>query len=199
MDLSTLMKNSQIQLKPFWVLSTGVCFVYGLLIGVHSELNAYGELLSLLIAGPLHLGLCMYFLKITKGNTPSFFDLFKGFKPLLNALLLFFIINALTILGLLFLIIPGIIMSLGFSMSYYILSENTEMSFSEALEKSWKLMDGNKMELFILHLRFIPWYILGLLFFVVGIFIVIPWQNLTIANYYQELKNKSKQEGDHTY
>jgi uncharacterized membrane protein len=59
-------------------------------------------------------------------------------------------------------------------------------------------MDGNKMELFILHLRFIPWYILGLLFFIVGIFIVIPWQNLTTANYYQELKNKSKQEGDHT-
>jgi len=192
MDLSTLMKNSQTQLKPFWVLSTGVCFVYGLLIGVPSELNAYGELLTLLIAGPLQLGLCMYFLNITKGNTPSFFDLFEGFKPLLNVLLLFFIINALTILGLLFLIVPGIIISLGFSMSYYILSENTEMSFSETLEKSWKLMDGNKMELFMLHLRFIPYYLLGLLLFIVGVFIVVPWHNLAIANYYQELKNKSE-------
>jgi hypothetical protein len=37
-------------------------------------------------------------------------------------------------------------------------------------------------------LRFIPWYLLGLLFFVVGIFIVVPWHNLAIANYYQSIK-----------
>ncbi len=191
MDLSTLMKKALNELKPFWALSTGVCLVYGLLIAVPSELNTYGELLSLLIAGPLQLGLCMYFLKIIKGSTPSFFDLFEGFKPLLNALLLFFIINALTLLGLVFLIIPGIIISLGFSMSYYILAENTEMSFSDAMEMSWKQMEGNKMELFVLHLRFIPYYLLGLLFFIVGVFVVVPWHNLAVAKYYQELKNKS--------
>ena len=193
MDLSALMNNTFNKLKPFWALSTAVCFVYGLLVAVPSELNTYGEVLSLLIAGPLQLGLCMYFLKITEGGTPSFFDLFDGFKPLLNALLLFFIINALTILGLFFLIIPGIIIGLGFSMSYYILSENTEMPFNEALEKSWKLMDGNKMELFVLHLRFIPYYFLGLLFFIIGVFVVVAWHNLAIASYYKELKNKEEQ------
>ena len=165
--------------------------VYGMLIGGPSELNTYGELLSILIAGPLQLGLCIYFLKIYNGNNPSFFDLFEGFKPLLNVLLVFIIINALTLLGLFFLLVPGIIISLGFSMTYYIIAEHPEMQFNEALEHSWKMMDGHKRELFSLHLRFIPWYLLGLLFFVIGIFLVIPWHNLSITSYYNAIKQKN--------
>lgn len=191
MDLVLLMQNARLQLKPFWPLSVVVCMVYGMLIGGPSELNTYGELLSILLAGPLQLGLCIYFLKIYNGNNPSFFDLFEGFKPLLNVLLVFIIINALTLLGLFFLLVPGIIISLGFSMTYYIIAEHPEMQFNEALEHSWKMMDGHKMELFSLHLRFIPWYLLGLLFFVIGIFLVIPWHNLSITSYYNTIKQKN--------
>ena len=190
MDLVLLMQNSRLQLKPFWPLSVLVCMVYGILIGGPSELNTYGELLSILLAGPLQLGLCIYFLKIYNGSNPSFFDLFEGFKPLLNVLLAFIIINALTLIGLFFLLVPGIIISLGFSMTYYIIAEHPEMQFNEALECSWKMMDGHKTELFSLHLRFIPWYLLGLLFFVIGIFLVIPWHNLSIASYYQAIKTE---------
>ena len=86
MDLITLMQNARIKLKPFWPLSVGVCLVYGILIGGPPELNTYGELLSILLAGPLQLGLCIFFLKISNGFNPSFFDLFEGFKPLLNVL-----------------------------------------------------------------------------------------------------------------
>jgi len=188
MDLLQLMQKSRAQLMPYWILSIGVCVVYALIVGLPSELNTFGELLSLLLAGPLQLGLCIYFLKITQGKEVSFFDLFEGFKPLLNVLLAFVIINALTILGLLFFIVPGIIVSLGFSMTYYLLAEHPDMKFNEAMERSWKMTDGKKMELFVLHLRFIPWYLLGLLFFVVGIFVVVPWHYLAIANYYQEIK-----------
>jgi uncharacterized membrane protein len=60
------------------------------------------------------------------------------------------------------------------------------------------MMDGKKMELFVLHLRFIPWYLLGLLFFVVGIFIVVPWHNLAIANYYQSIKSSVSEDSRRT-
>ena len=190
MDLIALMEDTRLKLKPFWPLSVVVCLVYGLLVGIPSELNSYGEWLSILLAGPLQLGLCIYFLKISNGIDPSFFDLFEGFKPLLNVLFVFIIVNVLTILGLIFFIVPGIIVSLGFSMTYYIIAEQPEISINEALELSWKMMDGNKMELFNLHLRFLPWYLLGLLLFVIGVFFVIPWHNLTIASSYKAIKKK---------
>ena len=76
-------------------------------------------------------------------------------------------------------------------MSYYIIAEKPEMQIIEVLEKSWKMMDGKKMELFMLHLRFLPWYFLGLLFFIVGVFIIMPWHNLALANYYLTIKDEN--------
>jgi uncharacterized membrane protein len=73
-------------------------------------------------------------------------------------------------------------------MTYYILVENPEFSIEKSLKESWRLTNGYKMELFVLHLRFIPWYLLGLLCFGIGIFVVMPWHQLTQANYYSYLK-----------
>tara|TARA_Y200000002_G_scaffold236167_2_gene195075 strand:- start:247 stop:837 length:591 start_codon:yes stop_codon:yes gene_type:complete len=184
-NLTELIYNSRIQLKPNWLLSSVVCLFYALIISIPSEMNTFGEFLSILLAGPLQLGLCIYFLKISKGSNPSFNHIFEGFRPLLNILLAFLSVNIITLIGLFFLILPGIILSLGLSMTYYIIAENPEIPFHNALEKSWKIMDGRKMQLFKLHLYFIPWYILGTLFFIVGVFVVIPWHNLSLANYYK--------------
>ena len=96
----------------------------------------------------------------------------------------------LTLIGLVLLIVPGIIVALGLSMTYYIIADDPEISFQSALEQSWKLTDGNKMELLELNLRFIPWYLLGLLCLIEGVFAVIPWHNSTLALYYEDLKKR---------
>ena len=188
MELLKLMRTAREQLKPFWLMASLVCIIYGVLVGLPSELNTYGELLSFLLAGPLQLGMCIYFLNIVKQQTPSIENLLEGFKPLAKVLLAYLIITIGTVLGLLLLIIPGIILALGLSMTFYLLAENPEFSVEEALKKSWELTDGYKGELFFLHLRFIPWYFLGLLFFVVGVFLVMPCHQLTLEHYYVHLK-----------
>lgn len=190
MDLLQLMQKARTLLAPHWVLSIGVCFVYSLVVAVPAELNSYGEMLSFLLAGPLQLGLCFFFLNLVRGEETRFELLFKGFKPLLTVLLCYAIIAALTIVGLILLIVPGIIVALGFSMTYYIIADDPEITFQVALEQSWKLTDGYKMELWVLNLRFIPWYILGLLCLIVGVFAVIPWHNTTLALYYEHLKEQ---------
>lgn len=190
MDLLQLMQKARNLLAPHWVLSIGVCLVYGLAVAVPAELNSYGEMLSFLLAGPLQLGLCFFFLNLVRGEETRFELLFEGFKPLLTVLLCYAIIAALTILGLILLIVPGIIVALGFSMTYYIIVDDPEITFQVALEQSWKLTDGFKMELLVLNLRFIPWYILGILCLIVGVFAVIPWHNTTLALYYEHLKEQ---------
>lgn len=190
MDLLQLMQKARTLLAPHWVLSIGVCLVYGLAVAVPAELNTYGEMLSFLLAGPLQLGLCFFFLNLVRGEETRFELLFEGFKPLLTVLLSYAIIAALTIMGLILLIVPGIIVALGFSMTYYVIADDPEITFQVALEQSWKLTDGYKMELLVLNLRFIPWYLLGLLCLIVGVFAVIPWHNTTLALYYEHLKEQ---------
>ncbi|MDA8611953.1 DUF975 family protein [Flavobacteriaceae bacterium] len=190
MDLLQLMQKARTLLAPHWLLSIGVCLVYGLAVAVPAELNSYGEMLSFLLAGPLQLGLCFFFLNLVRGQETRFELLFEGFKPLLTVLLSYAIIAALTIVGLILLIVPGIIVALGFSMTYYVIADDPEITFQVALEQSWKLTDGYKMELLVLNLRFIPWYFLGLLCLIVGVFAVIPWHNTTLALYYEHLKEQ---------
>ena len=190
MNLLNLMRESRAKLSPHWVIASLVCVLYGLLVGVPSGLNTYGELLSFLLAGPLQLGIAIYFLNILSDRPASIENLIEGFKPLLKVILIYIIISIATAIGIVLLIIPGIIIALGFSMTYYILVENPELSIEESLKESWRLTNGYKMELFVLHLRFIPWYLLGLLCFGIGIFVVIPWHQLTLANYYNYLKQQ---------
>ena len=191
MNLIELMRESREKLKQHWLIAAFICFIYALLVGAPSELNTYGNLLSLLLAGPLQLGMSIYFLNIFYDKPASIENLIEGFKPLLKVLLLYFLISTVTLIGFMLLVIPGVIISLGLSMSYYIFIEEPELTIEEILKKSWKLTDGYKMELFILQIRFIPWYVLGILSFFVGVFFVLPWHQLTLIYYYTFLKKTS--------
>ncbi len=192
MDLIQLMRKARTLLEPHWILAIGVCLANAVMVAAPAELDSYGEIVSLLLAGPLQLGLCFFFLNLVKGKETRFELLFEGFKPLLTVLLAYAIITALTVIGLILLIVPGIVVALGFSMTYYVIAEDPEISFQTALEQSWKLTDGYKMELLELNLRFIPWYLLGLLCFIVGVFAVVPWHNTTLTLYYQYLKENAE-------
>ena len=192
MDLIQLMRKARTLLEPHWILAIGVCLANAVMVAAPAELDSYGEIVSLLLAGPLQLGLCFFFLNLVKGKETRFELLFEGFKPLATVLLAYAIITVLTVVGLILLIVPGIVVALGFSMTYYIIAEDPEISFQTALEQSWKLTDGYKMELLELNLRFIPWYLLGLLCFIVGVFAVVPWHNTTLTLYYQYLKENAE-------
>ena len=192
MDLIQLMRKARTLLEPHWILAIGVCLANAVMVAAPAELDSYGQIVSLLLAGPLQLGLCFFFLNLVKGKETRFELLFEGFKPLLTVLLAYAFITALTVIGLILLIVPGIVVALGFSMTYYVIAEDPEISFQTALEQSWKLTDGYKMELLELNLRFIPWYLLGLLCFIVGVFAVVPWHNTTLTLYYQYLKENTK-------
>ena len=193
MNLLDLMRASREKLSPNWVIASLICFFYGLIVGVPSGLNSYGELLSFLLAGPLQLGMAIYFLNLVNDRPASVENLIEGFKPLLKILLVYLIISIATFFGLLLLIVPGIIAALGLSMTYFVLVEKPELTVEESLKESWRLTQGYKGKLFFLHLRFVPWYLLGLLCFGIGIFIVLPWHQLTLANFYNYLKQEQSQ------
>lgn len=76
-----------------------------------------------------------------------------------------------TLLWSVLLIVPGIIKFISYSMAYYILLDASEYTASEAIKKSQVLMKGHKLDLFLLSLSFIGWFILGVIigFFTFGI------------------------------
>ena len=89
------------------------------------------------------------------------------------------------------LFIPGYIKAFSYAMTPYILKDNPEMKNNAAIEESMRMMDGHKLELFMLDLSFIGWVILSILTCGIGLLWLIPYINMAHVNFYEDLKKAS--------
>ncbi|MCB2305548.1 DUF975 family protein [Clostridium estertheticum] len=209
---SDLKRRAREQLNGKWLQAGIVCFIACLVTMsfsggnvVHSfqnvwqneesvrvpmtySYNGFGNLVSFVLSGPITLGVSAYFLKLIRNEGPVIENMFGGFKFFVKSFVLNFLIGLFTILWTLLLIIPGIIASLGYSMSYYIMMDNPELSASESLERSKHMMVGFKFKLFSLWCSYIGWFILGIITFGIGFLWINPYYEAAKANFYQDIR-----------
>lgn len=93
-----------------------------------------------------------------------------------------------TFLWTLLLIVPGLIKSMSYALTPYILQDKPELKPKEAIKLSEKMMDGHKMELFVLYLPFIGLYILSALTLFIGALWITPIFYTAVAAYYEDRK-----------
>lgn len=179
------------QLKGNWGKAILAYLVFIIIADLPGAIPYAGFAISLVITGPMCLGITKFSIELKRGQSPSLETIFSGFKSFTTAFLLQLLMNIFVFLWSLLLIIPGIIASLRYSMAFYILNDNPELSAMEALNKSKEMMVGYKGKLFLLYLSFIGWGLLSILTLGIGFIWLIPYINITVANFYDELKNKS--------
>ena len=168
-----------------------VCYLIIFGIGVVAALvPGVGAIAGVVISPALSVGLCMIYLAITRGEGVDISNLFNGFQCLGKAFWLTILIGIFTFLWSLLFWIPGIIKGLSYSMAFYVLADHPEMTAREALRESKRMMHGHKMDLFILQLSFILWMLLCTVTAGIAGVYVVPYQSCTIANFYQQIKNR---------
>ena len=138
--------------------------------------------------GPITLGVSGYFLKLIRKEGPIIEDMFKGFRFFVKTFVLNLLITVFTLLWTLLLIIPGIIAAFRYSMAYYIMMDNPELSAFKALSESKRMMVGNKFQLFLLYFSFLGWFLLGVVTLGLAFLWVNPYFETAKANFYQDLK-----------
>lgn len=145
---------------------------------------------GLLVGNPMQMGCCSYFLERNLGKQPGLGRLFFAFQGghYFNVIKVMLIRSLSIFLWGLLLIVPGIIKSYEYSMVPYLLAEKPQMSWQEAAQRSRALMDGHKLELFVLELSFWGWYLLGACLCGIGSFFVLPYEYATITEFYTELR-----------
>ena len=166
-----------------WTTVVVAYFLMELFIGA----LAFTGIGSLLIAGPLTVGYSLIAINIVRKNNPKIENLFAGFNDFIRTFVLWIINTIFVALWAMLFIIPGIIKSLSYSMSYYILIDNTSISANEARKQSMQLMYGHKWRLFCLNFSFIGWIILSFLTFGILLFWVLPYMEVARAEFYQSL------------
>jgi uncharacterized membrane protein len=190
----TLMRAARESLKGKWGLAILTFLIYTLLTSTTGSARSYGSMLTfssaltLIIGGPLELGAAIFSLSISRGKESRLEQIFLGFNNFSTALITYLLLILYVLLWTLLLIIPGIIAALGYSMTFFILSDDPLIKPREALKKSKSMMDGYKMKLFYLCLRFFLLGLLCILTLGIGFLWLIPFINVTMAKFYDDIK-----------
>lgn len=170
--------------------------LYLILFSVTIALNfipLLGFVAKCTIAGPISLGIVVCMLKLFHDKTFVLEDILEGFTSFVPALLVYLLTLIFTILWSLLLIIPGIMAAYSYSMAFYILRENPELSPLEVIRESKALMKGHRMDLFLLHLSFIGWGLLSILSLGIGGLWLMPYVGAATTAFYLDLTAGQRQ------
>lgn len=89
--------------------------------------------------------------------------------------------------------IPAIVFAYSSYFSFEIMCDNPQLSPWQAIKLSKKMIKGNRTELFVLDLSFIPWELLCVFLF--PAIYVIPYMQTTKALYYENFRIRALQQG----
>lgn len=168
---------------------TSMTYILGAVMAVVSILIIVG-LVQYVIGSFVSLGLIQYNLDLIDGKDVEFGQIFSKASMFGKAFWLRLRMDIVTFLWTLLLIIPGIIKSYAYSMSGFILAENSEMTAKEAMKVSEKMMAGNKWRLFCLQFSFIGWQLLCILSLGIGFLWLTPYMNAATAAFYDEISRE---------
>ena len=193
MNRAELKQKAKEQIKG----KIGILFLITLIIGAISSVASVllsfipgvGSLVASIIITPaFSLSLVRVYLMVIRYQNVKAGDAFCGFDDFWSAFKVTFLVGLFTFLWSLLFVIPGIIKSISYSMSMYILADNPGKSALECIDESKKMTEGHKAELFVLSLSFLGWIYLGVFTLGIAYIWALPYMSATFANAYESLK-----------
>jgi uncharacterized membrane protein len=201
MDTITNYKDRAIaSLSGKWGVAAIATLIYLVIFGgiegtvKYFEMSSFGTIIQILLF-PLAWGFTIMFLENIRHeeNGMDIGIMFDGFKDYIRILLTSLLMNIYIVLWSLLLVVPGIIKAYSYSMTYYILKDDPDLKYNSAIEKSMRMMEGHKMDLFLLDLSMIGWLFLSIITFGIGFLFLAPYNETAHAHFYEDLKVECQQ------
>lgn len=198
-----LKNKSRIDLNGKWTLGAVISFVAVLFVTGATFFYTFcsisriaalsGLLLYYAVVFVLTYGLYIVFYNMVRHNKqPDIDDLFvaiRSGRAFVTTVIMHLFIGLWTLL----LIVPGVIMSLAYSMAPFIVEDDPSCYGLDALGRSRAMMRGHKWSYFKLSLSFIGWMFLSIITLGVGLIWLIPYMQTTFANFYINLRDSQNQ------
>ena len=198
MDFSELKTKAKKSLEGHWKDTLLLLIIFAVLTSLtvyagpqKEEVTVTYSILSLIsfvITCLLGFGYLNYFLELSRDKKVEWKELFSKTSMAIEYFALALLVGIFVFLWSLLLVIPGIIAAIRYSQAFYIKLDNKDLGVFECIDKSKEIMNGHKMDYFLLILSFIGWAILGI--FTLGIlyFWLVPYFSVTMCNFYNKIK-----------
>ena len=109
---------------------------------------------------PLRIGLNGYMMGFVQNDTFNRDAIFAPYDDTFKIIGASILMSFVIMIGFIFFIIPGIYLAFSYALVPYLLVTNKDLSITETLELSRKMMNGHKLDLFVLGISFLGWMLL---------------------------------------
>ena len=142
----------------------------------------------------VEVGLAAYMIKFVNDKERSYKDLFEYYKDFVRIFVTQLLSGIFVLLWMLLLIVPGIIKAISYSLVNIILSDEKykDLSYMDVLKKSETLMNGHKMDFFVLQLSFIGWHLLAILTLGILEIWIAPYQETASYKFLNDILKEDK-------
>lgn len=182
-----LMAQARESLKGNWGMAIAASVLSQLIVSAFC-IPYLNFVTTLLLSGPMTVGLSILFITLCRRQEAQFSMMFNGFQQFGTSLLAFILLIllyffwiivfsllagiimgimafvfksvAVTALVSLLITIPVIRIIMSYLMTFFVIADNNEIGAWEAIKASKRIMDGMRWKCFCLYLRFIPWMLL---------------------------------------
>ena len=149
----------------------------------------------ILVASPLEFAffiLCLRNVRKNENQQSLVSGLFSIFaEKYEQSVIAMFVIALLELLlGAVTLGIGAVILSLAYAMVPFIYEDDPSLDFRDALRISREMMYGHKVDLFMLYLSFIGWFLVGIMTCGIGMLWVYPYMVTAVAHFYEDVKTE---------
>ena len=168
------------------IIALGISLATGIVFGIlfnNMDADILDSLLGILMM-PLGIGTTAFFVSLIENENFEAKDLFKYYHDFVKVIGVTILMGLIVMLGYICFIIPGIILTLSYSLVPIILIKKPELGIVETLKYSREKMQGHKLDTFVLGLSFIGWAILGTLTFGILYIWLYPYMQLTFTKFY---------------
>jgi len=203
-----LMTSARMALSGNWGISIGFVILSSIVLNVVTSLfgipaviadisgnkelslilNIASMPFSYFLMGVFQVGQSRFFMDVARGDIVGIGRMFYGFKFIWKAAGVFLLMLLRIFLWCLLLIIPGILAAFSYSMALFVIADNPELSITEALDKSKKMMYGNRWKYFCLQWRFFGWGILCIFTCFIGFLWLAPYMATAQAKFYDDVR-----------
>ena len=172
----------------FLVITAGINWTVTAPMGNNMVMSYSTSGIWTLICLPLSWGFTVYFLRLIRNEEIGYGRLFDGYKDFVRIFCTEFLVALATCIGFCLLIIPGIILATGLLMTSFVMKDDEQIGYIDAMKKSWELTNGHKVDLVWLFLSFLGWMILAGLTLGIGFLFLYPYMQTALAHVYEDLK-----------
>ncbi len=151
-------------------------------------------LLKIFLFNPLKVGCYQFFRENVHSGKAGLDQLKKGFGDYGHTFITLFLRDLFLLFWSFLFIIPGIVKLYSYRMVPFIIKDRPDLSATEVISESRRMMQGHKWNTFVLDLSFLGWALLGVLTLgLVSVFWTEPYYRNTHAALYLQLSGQNTQ------